>query len=176
MTTISILGGDFEILFKDETVGGNAVAGMKMVRRQSGATATVYTTNALYSAIAESTDEFTAMGFENPMLPVTPNAYTMENNYFIPRSSTEFLKEGAIDATWTFSGGEGIVRKEYAETAGFVAADIGRQRRRTPSLLSSVPVLGAVHGLDRAVRPVAAPVSGHDRARYALRSRRSLAS
>ncbi len=127
MSIISILGGDFEILFEDETVGGNAVAGMKMVRRAVGAGPTVYETNALYSAIAESTDEFTAMGFSNPMLPVTPNAYTMEDFYFIPRSSTEFLKGGAIDADWTQSGVNGVIRKEYAETAGFVAADIGRQ-------------------------------------------------
>ena len=100
MTTIAILNNDFEILFDDETGPGGATTGLKMVRRASGASTTVYTTRALYSAIAESTDEFIAMGFENPMLPVTPNAYTMENNYFIPRSSTEFLKEGAITASW----------------------------------------------------------------------------
>jgi hypothetical protein len=125
MTNISILGGEWEILFNDETVGGNAVAGMKMVRHISGTA--VVTTRTLYSAIAEVTDDFIAMGFENPMLPVTPNAYTMENNYFIPRSSTEFLDEGAIDADWTLTGAEGVLRKEYAETAGFVSADIGRQ-------------------------------------------------
>ena len=125
MTNITILGGDWEILFDDETVGGNAVAGMKMVRHIAGTS--VITTRTLYSAIAEVTDDFIAMGFENPMLPVTPNAYTMENNYFISRNSTEFLDEGAIDADWTLTGSEGVLRKEYAETAGFVAADIGRQ-------------------------------------------------
>lgn len=128
MTTISILSGDFEILFDDETVGGNAVAGMKMVRRASGATSTVYTTNQLYSAIADVTDDFVAMGFENPMLPVTPNAYTMENNYFIPRSSTEWLEQGAISADWTVVSGEGVYRKAYgAVAAAPVASDIGRQ-------------------------------------------------
>ncbi len=123
MTTISILGGDFEILFEDQTVGGNAVAGMKMVRRTSGATTTKYTTNALYSAIADASDDFQAMGFENPMLPVTPNAYTMENDYFIPRSSTEWLEEGAISADWTTN----IRSIMYTDTAAFVAGDIGRQ-------------------------------------------------
>ena len=101
MTAITILGGVFEILFEDETVGTNAVAGMKMVRRTTVASNTIYTTNALYSAVADAADEFQAMGFENPMLPVTPNAYTMENDYFIPRSSTEFLKEGAVSMDWT---------------------------------------------------------------------------
>lgn len=128
MTIISILNDDFEILFDDETVGGLAVAGMRMVRRASGASTTVYTTNALYSAIAESTDEFIAMGFKNPMLPVTPNAYTMENNFFIPKSSTEFLDEGAIDADWTVTSGDGVWRKVF-DSGGTppVSGDIGRQ-------------------------------------------------
>ena len=134
MTAITILNGDFEILFEDETVGTNAVAGLKLVRRTTGATATVYTTNALYSAIADAADEFIAMGFENPMLPVTPNAYTMENNYFIPRSSTEFLDDGAIDADWSVVSGEGVYRKVYgAATVGPVTGDIGRQVTETTS-------------------------------------------
>lgn len=127
MTTIEILGGDWELLFEDETVGGNAVAGMKMLRRTSGASSTVYTTRQLYSAVAEVTDEFQAMGFSNPMLPVTPNAFTMENNYFIPRRATEYLDEGAISADWTVTSGEGVYRKVYTNTTPFVDGDIGRQ-------------------------------------------------
>jgi len=124
MTAITILNGDFEILFEDETVGGNAVAGMKMIRRTSGAAATNYTTNALYSAVADAADDFQAMGFENPMLPVTLNAYTMENDYFIPRSSTEWLQEGAIEAEWNTN----IRSITYVATiANFDAGDIGRQ-------------------------------------------------
>jgi hypothetical protein len=86
MSSITILGGDFEILFDDEknqNGGTTAVAGMRTIRRASGASETVYTTNQLYSAVADAADEFIAMGFRNPMLPVTPNAYTMENKYFI---------------------------------------------------------------------------------------------
>ena len=44
MTTIPILGGDYEVLMDDETVGGNAVTGMRMVRRAAGAGTTVYAT------------------------------------------------------------------------------------------------------------------------------------
>jgi len=131
MTIISILSGDFEVAFEDENDGGNAVAGLKLVRRTAGAGTTVYTTNALYSAVAAIADDFIAMSFENPMLPVTPNAYTMENFYFIPRSSTEFLKEGAIDATWTVVSGEGVFRKVYTITTNFVTADIGKQVTET---------------------------------------------
>jgi hypothetical protein len=132
MTNITILGGDFEILFDDETVGGNAVAGMRMVRRTSGAGSTVYTSNQLYSAVADEADAFEAMGFRNPMLPVTPNAYTMENQYFLPRSSTEFLKEGTITCDWTNiilpdTNGNGVIRKPYTPSTPFVSGDIGRQ-------------------------------------------------
>ena len=127
MTAITILSGDFEILFDDETTSPNTGVGMKMVRRTAGATATVYTTNQLYSAIADAADDFQAMGFENPMLPVTPNAYTMENNYFIPRSSTEWLNQGAISASWAVTAGAGVYMVEYSGGTDFVTADIGRE-------------------------------------------------
>lgn len=124
MTIIAILNGDYEILMDDETVGANAVAGLKTVRRAAAASATKYTTNQVYSAIADAADDFQAMGFENPMLPVTPNAYTMENDYFIPRSTTENMSEGAVSADWT-----GNIRSiVYTPTViDFVAGDIGRQ-------------------------------------------------
>ena len=132
MTTLSLLGGDFEILFDDETVGTNAVAGMRMVRRASGASTTVYTSLQLYSAVADEADAFQAMGFRNPMLPTTPNAFSMENFYFMPRSTTEFLKEGTFTCDWTSgvlpdANGNGVVRVVYAAGTNFVAGDIGRQ-------------------------------------------------
>lgn len=136
MTKIEILSGDFEILFEDE--GAAFVAetgpGLRVVRRTSGATNTVYTTNQLYSAVAEASDDFIAMGFRNPMLPTTPNAYTMENKYFIPRSSTQYLKEGSISADYGFTSlpdtdGNGVVKVKYLVASGqtdFVTADIGK--------------------------------------------------
>lgn len=132
MSTISLtsngISGDFEILFDDETVGGNAVAGMRMIRRAAGASSTVHTTRALYSAVADKTDEFLAMGFKNPMLPVTPNAFTLENKYFMPRSSTEWLKEGEIKGNWTVASGDGVYLKLHDNTGTPPASgDIGRQ-------------------------------------------------
>ena len=135
MSVMSILSGDWEILFDDEknqNGGANAVAGMRTVKRAADAGPTVYTTNQLYSAIAEVTDDFIAMGFRNPMLPTTPNAYTMESKYFIPRSSTEYLKEGAITASWALSAspdanGNGVLKVGYTGGTNFVANDIGRQ-------------------------------------------------
>ncbi len=140
MSSISILGGDFEILFDDEknqNGGTAAVAGMRVVRRASGASETVYTTNALYSAVADAADEFVAMGFRNPMLPVTPNAYTMENQYFIPRSSTQYLKEGAITADWALTGtvqGDGVLKVAYTGGTNFLSGDIGRQVTQSTTL------------------------------------------
>lgn len=130
MTIISLesngINGDFELLFADETVGSAAVAGLRMLRRASGATTTVHDTNALYSAVAAAADDFQAMGFTNPMLPTTPNAYTMENGYFIPRSSTEFLFNGSVTSVG-WAGGEVISIAYVATVADFVSGDIGRQ-------------------------------------------------
>lgn len=140
MSSITILGGDFEILFDDEknqNGGTAAVAGMRTIRRASGASETVYTTNQLYSAVADAADEFIAMGFRNPMLPVTPNAYTMENKYFIPRSSTQYLKEGAITADWALTGtveGDGVIKVNYVDSTSFVSGDIGRQVTQATTL------------------------------------------
>jgi hypothetical protein len=110
------INGDFEILFDDETEEAGAVAGMRMVRRASGATSTVHTSQALYSAIADKTDEFLAMGFKNPMEPITPNAFRLVNKYFMPRSSTEYLKDGEIQADWSVVSGDGVYRKVHNNT------------------------------------------------------------
>jgi len=131
MSVINILNGDWEILFDDEknqNGGSNAVAGMRTVRH-TGNSETVYTTNQLYSAVADAADDFSAMGFKNPMLPVTPNEYTMENQYFIPRSSTQYLKEGAIRADWSLGSnqGDGVLKVAYNLGATFISSDIGRR-------------------------------------------------
>ena len=133
MTTINLLGGDFVLEFEDETtVNGNAVVGTRRIARGASPSETVYTTNALYSAIAEASDDFIAMGFRNPMLPVTPNEYSLENKYYITRDATEYLKEGTITADWsvtadTGAAGEGVVAVAYSGGTDFVAGDIGRQ-------------------------------------------------
>jgi hypothetical protein len=102
-----------------------------MIRRAAGASTTIYTTLQLYSAVADAADEFQAMGFRNPMLPVTPNAFTMENKYFMPRSSTEWLKEGTISADWSYTAlpdtsGNGVVCVEYSGGTPPVLGDVGR--------------------------------------------------
>jgi len=131
MTTLSLLGGDWTYEFEDEFVaGGSNRTGTRMLRYITGV---VRTTNEVYSALADAADEFESMGFVNPMLPVTPNAYTMENEAFISRTSTENLKEGTITADWSISGsagnnaGNGVIRVAYTESVAFVSGDIGRE-------------------------------------------------
>lgn len=121
MSVISILGGTWEIQMDDETVGTNAVAGLKKIEYQSGS---VVTANALYSAVADAMDELDAMDDQNPMLPTTPNAYTMENGYFMDNYSTQFVSGGAISSNgWTNE----ILVKIVTGGTDFVTGDIGRQ-------------------------------------------------
>jgi len=129
MTTISLLGGDWEYQFEDETTDPAANVGTRMLVYVSGV---VRSTNEVYSALADVTDEFQAMGFKNPMLPVTPNAYTMENKAFISRASSEQLKEGTITADWALVGvagndaGRGVLRVPYTGGTNFDSGDVGK--------------------------------------------------
>lgn len=79
--TIITPGDPFWIDYETQTMG---------VRRG------LHTVNEFYSWIAEQADSFQAMGFKNPMLPVTPWEYTCENNYVIDEQSMAHLKEGTI--------------------------------------------------------------------------------
>ena len=132
MTVISLLGGDWEYQFEDETTTTTFATqtGTRMLRYVSGP---VRSSNEVYSAVAEAADDFQAMGFKNPMLPVTPNAYTMENQAFISRASSEWLKEGTITANWNLAGtagdtaGHGVLRVPYSGGTNFVTGDIGRR-------------------------------------------------
>jgi hypothetical protein len=134
MTAIPILGGDWEILLDDENNqngGTNAVAGMRSIQK-AVASPTIVTTQTLYSAVADAMDDFIAMGFRNSMLPTTPNAYTLPNQYFIPRSSCEFLKEGAITGDWSMTAspdtnGNGVIKVAYSGGTNFATTDIGRR-------------------------------------------------
>ena len=128
MTVLSLFAGDWTYEFEDEHNG--AVVGTRMLRYVSGP---IRTSLALYSELAANADEFQAMGFKNPMLPVTPNQFTLESQAFMSRASTEMLKEGTIIGDWTILGvagnnaGRGVVRKPWSGGATPPDADdIGR--------------------------------------------------
>jgi len=136
MTTLSLLGGDWEYQFEDQTVG-SGITGTRMLVYITGV---VRTTNEVYSAVAAAADDFQAMGFKNPMLPVTPNEYTLENQAFISRTSAEFLKEGTITANWSLVGvagdnsGRGVLKVGYTDSVALVAGDVGRQVSQATTL------------------------------------------
>lgn len=130
MTVATLFGGDWEYQFEDETNDVAAIVGTRMLKYNSGP---VRSTNAVYSALAEALDDFQSMGFVNPILPVTPNAYTMENQAFISRASSEWLKEGTITAEWALVGvagnsaGRGVLRVPYTIGVDFIASDVGKR-------------------------------------------------
>ena len=131
MTILSLLSGDWTYEFEDERVSGPASnAGTKMLRYVSGP---VRETVTVYSALAEAVDDFIAMGFDNPMIPVKPNQFTMESQAFIARRSTEFLKEGTIIQDGTIVGTEGVIRKRWSGCTAPVVGDIGREVVETTS-------------------------------------------
>jgi len=135
MTTLDILGGDWRISFDDENVNQLAgQAGLRKVERISGP---VRESLEIYSAIAENASYFQAMTFKNPATPTTPNAFVLANDYFMPRSSMEWLKEGAWSANWALktvgpdndTAGHGVIKINYVVGLGtdFAAGDIGRR-------------------------------------------------
>jgi hypothetical protein len=131
MTVLSLFGGDWTYEFEDEFVaGGTNRTGTRMLRYVSGP---IRTSLALYSELAANTDEFQSMGFKNPMLPVTPNQFTLESQAFMSRASTEKLKEGTIIGDWTLVGsagnnsGRGVLRVPWVGGTGPAAGDIGRE-------------------------------------------------
>ncbi len=129
MSVLAILGGDWEIQFDDEKATSTPTVGLKMITHVSGTT--VVTANALYSAIADAMDELQSMDDENPMLPTTPNAYTLENEYFMDDDSTQFVSGGAISSVnWT----DEVLCKVVSGGTPFVkATDVGRQVIETAS-------------------------------------------
>lgn len=127
MTIISILNDDWEIAFADETVGTNAVAGLRSIRHVTtgGSPTLVRTSNAFYSAVADAMDEHAAMDFANPMLPTTPEAYTIEAGYFVPNLSMNFLQGGAMSTV--AQGSNQVCSIAHNNSTPFVDGDIGRQ-------------------------------------------------
>ena len=56
-----------------------------------------YTVNQLYTYLQDTFDELTQMDDPVPMSAQTPNAYTMENGWFIDDTTVKYLDDGAIE-------------------------------------------------------------------------------
>lgn len=94
----------------------------KTVRHTSGNT--VYTVNALYSAIKDVEDDADNMDDEVIMTAQTPLEYTIENGWFIDNPSTTFLSGGAI----TTSGYRNEIQRIVTTNSGTdpVLTDLGK--------------------------------------------------
>lgn len=94
---------------------------LKTVRHTSGTT--VYSVNALYSAIKDFEDNAANMDDEVIMTAQTPTEYTIVNGWFIDNVSTTYLNGGAI----TSNGYAAEVQRVVTTNAGTdpVAGDIG---------------------------------------------------
>ena len=71
----------------------------KIVGRSASPSSTVYTVNALYSAIQDYFDELARMDDEVPMSAQTPTSYTMINGWYIQEALTKYLDGGAIQTS-----------------------------------------------------------------------------
>lgn len=68
----------------------------KIMKRASGAGATVYSANAVYSYCQDTFDELTHMSYEVPMEAATPTSYSMINGWYIQEELTQYIDGGAI--------------------------------------------------------------------------------
>ncbi len=71
----------------------------KIVGRSASPSSTVYSVNALYSAIQDYFDELARMDDEVPMSAQTPTSYTMINGWYIQEALTKYLDGGAIQTS-----------------------------------------------------------------------------
>ena len=101
----------------------------KVVKRESGAGATVYTANALYSFIQDTFDELSGaegnITLTVPMSAQTPTSYTMINGWYIQNELTQFLEGGAIQ-TSGYDGEVAVLTLDGSYT-DCVESDIGKQ-------------------------------------------------
>jgi len=68
----------------------------KIMKRDGGAGATVYSANAVYSYCQDTFDELDHMSYVPPMEAATPTSYTMINGWYIQEELTHFIDGGAI--------------------------------------------------------------------------------
>lgn len=97
----------------------------KVIRRASGATSTVYSSNALYSYLMDYFDELTQMDDQVPMSAQTPTSYTMINGWYLQEELTKYLQGGAIQ-TSGYNGQIQILKLDGSYT-NFVDSDLGKQ-------------------------------------------------
>lgn len=96
----------------------------KIIRRKSGAGATVYSVNALYSYIQDVFDELAQLDDQVAMSAQTPTSYTVIDAWYIQEELTKYLNGGAIQT----NGYNTKIRTLICGVAGwtpFISGDVG---------------------------------------------------
>lgn len=95
-----------------------------IIKRKSGAGATIYSANAVYSFAQDTFDELTHMSYKPPMSSQTPTSYTVINEFYIQEELTKYIDGGAIQT----DGYTDEIRTLHCGSSGwtnFVTGDIG---------------------------------------------------
>lgn len=95
-----------------------------IVKRKSGAGATVYSANALYSFIQDTFDELPMFTYDVPASAQTPTSNSIIAKWYIQEELTKYLMGGAIQT----SGYIDEIRTLHCQSGGwtnFVAGDVG---------------------------------------------------
>lgn len=114
-TTDADIGGDFTVNTTRKTI-----------THVSGETP-VYTVKKLYTWLMDYFDDSGLMDDTIPMTAQTPSEYTLVNGWFMDDTSTQFLKEGAIQTSgWTHPANTTGIRILILDAAaGLTSGDIG---------------------------------------------------
>jgi len=95
-----------------------------IMKRKSGASATVYSVNAVYSYAQDTFDELTHITYNPPTSAQTPTSYTMIEAWYLQEELTKYIDAGAIQT----SGYLDEIRTLICGASGwanFVAGDVG---------------------------------------------------
>ena len=94
------------------------------VHRKTGAWATVYSANAVYSFIQDTMDELGQLDNTMPMSAQTPTSYTIINGWYIQEELTQYISGWAIQTTW-YAGVIQEILIDWTYTSA-IAGDIGK--------------------------------------------------
>lgn len=95
------------------------------VHRKTGATATVYSANAVYSFIQDTMDELGQLDNTMPISAQTPTSYTIINSWYIEEELTKYITGWAIQTSW-YAGAIQELELDWVYTSA-IAWDIGKQ-------------------------------------------------
>lgn len=96
----------------------------QIMKRKTGAGATVYSANAVYSYVQDTFDELTHFTYKDPMTAQTPTSYTMVEGWYIQEELTKYIDGGAIQTSGYVDENRTLICGASGWT-NFVTGDVG---------------------------------------------------